>query len=199
MPSAADKNIYYNGSKIQYIIDEMLLFVEEERRKDEYMYLTNVFSLYEWTGLEEGLRSTVENGPKKNRMIELFLKMGWSKKYVENKLGGFSDTDFDKFKIDWKMDRRNWRQTERAEEKLVSAIFGFWLRDFGGFKDTIYDSLVGLGICETVAEHVADVLEPLEDTCYTDDQMLILAIDYMMGNADNLREIADETKISRSK
>ena len=185
-----DRTIYYNGSKIQYIIDEMLLFVEEERRQDEYMYLTNIFSLYEWKGLEKPVESTPV---KQNRMIDLFLKMGWDKKYVENKLGGFSDTDFDKFKIDWKIKRKKWAGS--AEEKLVQAIFGFWLRDFGGFKDTIYGTLVGMGVCEAVADHVADVLEPLENTCYTDDQMLILAIDYMMGNADRMAEL----KISRSK
>jgi len=149
--------------------------------------LTNIFSLYEWNA-DLGKKNTVENGGKKNRMIDLFLKMGWDKKYVENKLGQFSDTDFDKYKIDWKINQKKWRGHDNVEERLVRAIFGFWLRDFGGFKDTIYDSLIGLGVREAVAEHVADVLEPLEDTCYTDDQMLILAIDYMMGAADRLAE-----------
>lgn len=50
-----------------------------------------------------------------------------------------------------------------------------------GPRDTIHDSLRALGVRDDVALKVQYVLEPLEDTCYTESQLLDIAIEYLTG------------------
>lgn len=50
-----------------------------------------------------------------------------------------------------------------------------------GHKGEIYDSLRSLGVRDVVAREVEHVLEPLEDTCYTESQLLDIAIEYLTG------------------
>jgi len=50
-----------------------------------------------------------------------------------------------------------------------------------GLEGPVYDSLRALGVRDYIALKVEYVLEPLEDTCYTDSQLLDIAIEYLTG------------------
>jgi hypothetical protein len=106
-------------------------------------------------------RSDKESNKFKKTLIEL----GWNPEYVNHTFRYLTDKLL-----------QNW-----SDDSLIEEIFGEFIEE-QGWKNTIHESLMGIGIREDVAMKLETILEPLLDSSYTHEQLLNIAIEYILGD-----------------
>jgi hypothetical protein len=104
-----------------------------------------------------------------NAVKEGFVNRGWRRSFIEEKLAKLDDTMLE-----------GWKTAEFMEDYVKEAIH----------RPTTYpsikQSMLEFGVCEQKAQEAHDVMEPLHNTCYTDSQMVDVALEYLVGRYDPL-------------
>lgn len=98
------------------------------------------------------------------RIIHKFIEYGWKKTFIATLLNRMTD-----------------RFIPHGNDELYMEQLMKALAAQQGIQGSIYDSLRTLGVRDEVALKVEYVLEPLENTCYSESQLLDIAIEYLTG------------------
>jgi hypothetical protein len=94
---------------------------------------------------------------------EKLVELGWTPEYVNDTFHYLTDTLL-----------QNWPQ-----HVLIKGLFKIIIRN-QGWKNTLHESLLGIGLCDDVVMKLVTILEPLLDSCYTHIQLLDIAIEYIL-------------------
>lgn len=91
-------------------------------------------------------------------------KRGWKRTFITQQLGKLNDTHLD----------------DITNNDAIDGFTRAWASNVG-HNQSIYNSLLEIGVRKSNAADASYAVEPLENTCYTPEQLLIIAIDYLNG------------------
>ena len=102
---------------------------------------------------------------KKDRLVETFLKAGWMEPYLQIRFKYLTDKMLN---------------SKYEDEEIVRGFAHVWQEEVG-FDTTIEHTLMRMGIKNSVAAKADDAISPLIDTCYTNSQLIGMAVNYILG------------------
>jgi hypothetical protein len=108
--------------------------------------------------------STSRNGRKK-RLLQKFREIGWKQSILQKRFKNL---------------REGMMYMDYREEELIRGFVYIWFEEIG-FDTTIEKTLKTMGVEEEVAKKIEIVIAPLYNTCYTDTQLIQIAIQSMLG------------------
>lgn len=95
---------------------------------------------------------------------ERFIEIGWKKNYINKKFKTLNDA----LMGEWSSD-----------EFIVEYVK--YIVEIIDTTDSISDNLKKLGLTAKVATYLGKIFSPFNDTCYTNEQLVIIAIEYQLG------------------
>jgi len=98
------------------------------------------------------------------QLLNRLVALGWRPEYIIETFPHINDSLI-----------RNWPDT-----LLIEGLFKEKHREYG-FKNSIKESLEGIGLRNDVARKLQTILTPLLGTSYTDTQIIDIAIEYILG------------------
>jgi len=116
------------------------------------------------SGVYPRLANRSPSRKRTKQIIRKFIQYGWEKDPITTLLERMTD-----------------RFLPHGNDELYMEDLMKTLAAQRGLQGPVYDSLRALGVRDADARKVEYVLEPLEDTCYTDSQLLDIAIEYLTG------------------
>lgn len=102
---------------------------------------------------------------QKRSMVRAFKKTGWTAPSLHARLGTLTNDMID---------------TDIQNDDYIRGFSNLWF-DEQGFDTSVEKTLINMGIDEKYAQKAEEVLESLYNTCYTDKQLIQIAIQYLMG------------------
>lgn len=135
-----------------------------------YYYVEDIIKHLQ-KGVGKYKQSTIKQSkhPKTIEFKQKLIDLGWSPTYVIRTFMNLQDKYLD-----------NW-----PYHLLIQEMFSRYIR-LQGWKNTIHESLMGIGLREDIAMKLEIILEPLLDSSYTHEQILDIAIEYLLGRYDPL-------------
>lgn len=107
-----------------------------------------------------------------SKLKETLISLGWNPDDVYHMFRNLTDKLL-----------QNW-----PHSVFIQQLFGEMI-DTQGWKHTIHESLVGIGMREDVAMNMEIILKPLLDSSYTHEQVLNIAIEYLLGKYEPTSQV----------
>ncbi len=104
-----------------------------------------------------------------------FVRRGWRVAFIEDVLAKLDDHLLEGWDVKEFMEAYVKEAIQRPQEHQQSQQY-----------PSISQSLLEFGVREEVAREVDEMMRPLENTCYTDSQMVDVALEYLVGRYDPL-------------
>jgi len=159
-------------SFLRYKIDRKNKTRKNKKRKNKkmtehfYYYVKDIIERLHGGGKRK-LSNTKRSNKESKEFKEKLVEFGWNPEYVNHTFRYLTDKLL-----------QNWPHHVLIEELFRELI------EEQGWKNTIHESLMGIGIRQDVAIKLETILEPLLDSSYTHEQLLDIAIEYILGNYD---------------
>lgn len=133
-----------------------------------YYYVEDIIKHLQKGGGKRKL-STIKqsNHPESIQFKQKLIDLGWRPAYVIRTFMNLQDIHL-----------ANW-----PHPLLIQEMFHYLIR-VQGWKNTIHESLMRIGLREDVAINLETILEPLLDSSYTHEQIVDIAIEYVLGRYD---------------
>jgi hypothetical protein len=112
-----------------------------------------------------GMTKSTHRKGRKQSLINLFRKAGWKQSTLDQKFRTLTDDMLSQNDI---------------HKSTVQAFGSLWY-DEQGFDTSIGKTLVNLGFSISIAKQSDYAISPLQNTCYTNAQLIQIAIQYAMG------------------
>jgi hypothetical protein len=129
-----------------------------------YYYVKDIIERLHGGGKRK-LSNTKRSNKESKEFKEKLVELGWNSEYVKHTFRYLTDKML-----------QNW-----PHHVLIEELFGELIEE-QGWKNMIHESLMGIGIREDLAIKLETILEPLLDSSYTHEQLLDIAIEYILGN-----------------
>jgi hypothetical protein len=121
-------------------------------------------------GLEYGSTYlSKKQGNSTQKAIYRFVELGWSRTYLRNKFKHLNDALLEQWPVDLFI--------EDYMRHIVESL---------ETVDSIYDNLLVIGITKKVAKHLDVIFSPLKHSCYTNKQLVMVAIEHLLGKGEQL-------------
>jgi hypothetical protein len=108
------------------------------------------------------LRTSHKSVKYVQQLIQRFVACGWDYQYIQSRLEGLTDTML----------------RDYSEEEMILGAVRQWYNEN---TSTLYDGFILIGITSRTAKQLSSLMYPLENTCYTDIQLIEKAIEYKLG------------------
>jgi hypothetical protein len=125
---------------------------------------------------------TPSESGRKNRMLEQFKEIGWNENVLQTKFKNLTDDMLD--------------GTKYRDDELILGFVELWFYEIEldtriqiGFDTTIEKILQSMGLSVSASNNAEYAISPLYDTCYTNSQLVELAIEYLLGYNDPISDI----------
>lgn len=106
-------------------------------------------------------------------VIGKFKELGWTENFLRKRFVHLNDKLLDQ-----------WTINQFIEEYTNHII------DTPDIDDSIFKNLKKIGLSSQVARHLNHIFSPIKDTCYTNSQLINIAVEYLLGR--NKPMIADD-------
>jgi hypothetical protein len=113
----------------------------------------------------EGMTKSIHRKGRKRSLLNLFRKAGWKQSALDTRFQMLSDDMLSQNDI---------------HESTVRGFGTLWYEE-QGFDTSIAKTLVNLGFSASVAKNADYAISPLQHTCYTNAQLIQIAIQHAMG------------------
>ena len=161
-------NRYYRYIKMSFIPDSFMYYFEQ-------LFLTGSgdYGSIIGGGQEKYITASDKklSYKKMNQIIDTFHQSGWKKNTIQKSLHGIHDRLLDDHLLD----------------DIVTPSFAYAQYHKIGYKGSIYKTLIACGIYHIRAVQVEKALRTLYNSSYTYDQLMYIAIDYLLGYYKPLR------------
>lgn len=104
-------------------------------------------------------------------LIEKFIKLGWTKKFIATKFNHLTD----KLLEDW------------TDDIFIIEYINYLLENTD-LEPSLLDNLYKIGLSKKVAKNLDLLFGPLTNTCYTHIQLVILAVEHLLGKNDPITD-----------
>lgn len=143
-------------------------------------YFRNIDRLYCGGGVS---KSIVYGISKKNKDYTTTIKnkcisLGWKKSFIERKLRYVYDELIDDYN----------------ENDCILGFSSIWLEQ-KRYTNSISKTYISIGIHKNIADTIETIVQPLQNSCYTNKQLLDLGIEYLIGKFTSLQSIHSKYSI----
>jgi hypothetical protein len=111
------------------------------------------------------LRMTPRQNSQKQNIMKAFRKAGWKQSVLDKRFRNLTDSML---------------SSNITSESLIKGFSYIWHEE-QGFDTSIAKTLVNLGISSSIAKYADTAISPLQNTCYTNAQLIQIAIQYILG------------------
>jgi hypothetical protein len=111
---------------------------------------------------------------RKRRILEKFKEIGWEESVLQTKFKNLTDEMLD--------------DTKYSDSEIILGFVELWINDIG-FDTTIEKTLQSMGLSVSASNKAEHAISPLYNTCYTNSQLIELAIEYLLGYDDPISDI----------
>lgn len=112
-----------------------------------------------------GIKKSTHRTGRKQSLINLFRKAGWKQSALDQRFRTLRDDMLSQNDI---------------HTSTVQGFGSLWFEE-QGFDTSIAKTLVNLGFSTSIAKQADYAISPLQNTCYTNAQLIQIAIQYAMG------------------
>ena len=105
-------------------------------------------------------------GPKSQSLIQTFKTLGWKQSVLQKRFKNLTDEML--------------HDENELNEEHLRVFANLWYDEIG-FDTTIAKTLINMGLTATVAKKADVAISPLIGTCYTESQIIQIAIQYLLG------------------
>jgi hypothetical protein len=113
-----------------------------------------------------GMTKSTHRKGRKQSLLTLFRKAGWTQTALTKRFRTLTDDILSQNDI---------------HPSTVQGFGSLWYNE-QGFDTSIAKTLIRMGVAAPIAKQADYVISPLQNTCYTDAQLIQIAIQYAMGH-----------------
>ena len=111
---------------------------------------------------------------RKNSLLQKFKETGWKQSVLKKRFKNLTDEMMD--------------DPDYHDEELIQGFVQVWLHEIG-FDTTIEKTLQSMGLSVSASNKAEYAISPLYNTCYTNPQLIELAIQYLLGYFNPISDI----------
>jgi len=116
--------------------------------------------------------TSIKKVKETNILKQKLYSLGWNKSFISKNLKDLNDEMIDGYN----------------DNHIITGFSSSWIKRYG-ISDNISLTLINIGINKKIANYLEIVLKPLAGECYTDTQIIDIAIEYIQGKYNPITSI----------